>query len=176
MQESTSSRDEAVRYTSTVGPASVFQEETCKALDEIAAQCGQTGLRPCITFSFPTWGSQCLFSMHICNWAENYFVRELFGHEVEWVDGARRITPSEGATIVVPTEFTFEGAQEGTILKIFGSEFLNGVKESLIRGQEVRQGRHKTSCVWMRVVDDGAVINIALGLERGAKLWEKLIQ
>ncbi|PON19728.1 hypothetical protein C2W62_01175 [Candidatus Entotheonella serta] len=175
-QNSISSQDEAVRYTSTVGAAAVFQEETCDALAQTAAQCGETELNPCITFSFPTWGFQCLlFSMRICKWAENYFARELFGVEVVQINGSRHITRDESTTVVPGPAFQLKGAKEETIVKIFKPEYLNGIKESPVRGQEIRQGRSKTDCVWMDVTEEALVINIALGLERGTEIRQRLI-
>ncbi|KAJ6436190.1 glucose receptor git3 protein [Purpureocillium lavendulum] len=171
-----SSQGEAVRYASIAGAAAVFQKEICDAIEKVAIQCGEPELRASITIEFPKWGVvDCLLSMHICNWAVKYFAKKLFGAEVVWLDSSRHITLEGGITIIVPgTEFTMKGTKEDAILEVFGSEALNAIKESPVRSQELRQGSSITECVSMILIGEGAVINLALGLEMGMHIWKKL--
>ncbi|KAM4060854.1 hypothetical protein HRG_001623 [Hirsutella rhossiliensis] len=175
---SANSQEASLRYASSAGAAAVFQEEICKAVRNIAVRHGEAELRASITIKFPLWGRgaiDCLLSMHICPWAVSYFAQQLFGAQIVMIGSVRRIVLKEGITVIVPgTEVTLKGVEEDTILKVFGSEMLDAVKESSVRGEEISQGVSATECVSMIVTEDGAIVSLALGLARGLQIQRKL--
>lgn len=175
-QQATTSQGEALRYASMAGATAVFGERICDTFANVTTQRGDKDMRASITMEFPEWGIvDCLLSMHICKSAVSPLAKELFGAEVAWLDDSIHATLQEGLTIIVPgTELTLKGTEEAIILDIFGPEPLNAIKATPIRGEEVRQGKSKTECVSMILTGDGAVINLALGLEGGMQIQKKL--
>jgi hypothetical protein len=72
------------------------------------------------------------------------------------------------------TEVTMKGVEDKAIIKVFGPEIYNAIRESPVRRRELKEGKHKTECVSMILTKDGAIINLSLGLKGSLQIQHKL--
>lgn len=68
-------------------------------------------------------------------------------------------------------EVTLKGVEDGAIIKVFGSEIHGAVQECAIRRRETKPA---TECISMILTQNGAFINLSLGLEVGLRIQSQL--
>jgi hypothetical protein len=156
------------------GISRVFKKRLC---DEIRRVNVQGELKAAVTTAFPTWAGpiDCLISLEISKSSVDWLALTLFGVQVKLIDGIQHFITKSGFSLVVPhTEATMKGAPDEAIDDVFGLEILTAIAENPIRKSELERGMLVTECVSMILVENGAIINLALNLHRGAKIQEKL--
>ncbi|KAI7970694.1 hypothetical protein EIK77_000849 [Talaromyces pinophilus] len=156
------------------GISRVFKQRLC---DEIRRVNVQGELKAAVTTAFPTWAGpiDCLISLEVSKSSVDWLALALFGVQVKLIDGIQHFITKSGFSLVVPhTEATMKGAPDEAIDDVFGLEILTAIAENPIRKRELEMGMLVTECVSMILVENGAIINLALNLHRGAKIQEKL--
>ena len=102
---------------------------------------------------------------------------QLFGIHVETEDGFRCIVLENGARCVPGRDTSLQGARPEAISKLLGSDISCAIAASLAREDEVRQSIFATRCVTMQIArnpDEGAILNLNLGLDGGFETKDKL--
>lgn len=99
----------------------------------------------------------------------------LFNAKVSLINQVRHVALNEGITLVIPSpEATLKGIPDKAIISIFGPEIHGAINENPIRKRELEDGTHVTECVSIILTRNGAIINLALGLDGGVKIQNKL--
>src|SRR2546423_12411297 len=112
---------------------------------------------------------------HQSKW--EYRAMALFKVHVESVGQVRYLIAKEGPKLIPNPEMTLKGAQDDAIIRVFGPEIYTAIKASRMRKKELEEGNHVTECVSMIFTsrsDEGAIINLSLGLKGGAQIQNKL--
>jgi hypothetical protein len=119
----------------------------------------------------------CLMSLAIHQNKVEYLAFALFNVHVESEGQVRHVMLNEGVKLIPNPEMTLKGARDDAILRILGPEIHEAIKTSRMRKKELEEGNHVTECVSMIFTnrsDEGAVINLSLGLKGGAQIQNKL--
>jgi len=157
------------------GAARTFSSYICDAIKRVTIE---NELKAAVTIVFPAWGGafDCLMSLEIDkDWCVEWLIMALFKAKVQWVNQVRRIILSDGVTLIIPTsELTLRGVQDKAIVEVFGHEICDAIAESPVRKDELARGVHATECVSMILTKIGAIINLALSLDGGVKIQNKL--
>lgn len=119
----------------------------------------------------------CLMSLAIHQNKVEYLALALFNVHVESEGQVRYVMLNEGAKLIPNPEMTLKGARDDAILRILGVEIHEAIQASRMRKKELEEGNLVTECVSMIFTDrsdEGAVINLSLGLKDGAQIQNKL--
>ncbi|KAL2363002.1 hypothetical protein RJZ56_004098 [Blastomyces dermatitidis] len=134
-------------------------------------------LKAAVTTVFPIWAGtvDCLMSLEVSEWSVEWLMMALFGAKLKWVNQVRHLVLNNGVTLIIPnSEATLKGVPDEAIVNVFGPEIHDAIAESPIRRKELAEGMHVAECVSMILTRNGAIINLALGLEGGVKIQNKL--
>ncbi|KAF3481542.1 uncharacterized protein GIQ15_04301 [Arthroderma uncinatum] len=156
------------------GVAEVFNQDMSSAIRRLTVQ---DESKAAVTTVFPIWAGtiDCLMSLEVNEWSVEWLVMALFNAKLKWVNQARHVVFNEGVTLIIPnSEATLKGVLNEAILNVFGPEIHEAVTESPMRRKELAEGMRVTECVSMILTRDGAIINLALGLDGGVKIQNKL--
>lgn len=129
---------------------------------------------------FPAFGEDnyCLISLdiveaHVRSWAHALFEIEVsrVNESLEYIIGF-----GNGVTIACTRkfEFTLKGVSGESIERSFGMEILHAIQESYVRMREADRRKERTDCVSLNLAQNGAIINLALGLRAGARIRDQL--
>lgn len=162
---------------SVEGLADVFGPYLCGAIRRDTVDNGAS-LKAAVTMDFPLDGLvDCLKSLAIQQNKVEYLAFALFNVHVESEGRVRYVMLNEGAKLIPNPEMTLKGARDDAILRILGVEIHEAIKTSRMRKKELEEGNLVTECVSMIFTDrsdEGAVINLSLGLKGGAQIQNKL--
>ncbi|KAB8227907.1 uncharacterized protein BDW43DRAFT_234368 [Aspergillus alliaceus] len=165
-------------HASLEGIATVFTEDLCSIILRVPCQIdGETIWKAAVTTAFPLWGGlvNCLMSLDICMPGIDYLAMALFDARITPAEPLRHISFGDGPTLVVPnSESTMKGVKEGAIIKVFGAEIHEAIRDSPVRKKELGEGKQLTECVSMIITRQGAIINLSLDLNRGVEISRKL--
>ncbi|GKZ63470.1 hypothetical protein AnigIFM49718_011878 [Aspergillus niger] len=159
------------------GITTVFSKDLCKIISQVPTQVkGETSWRAAVTTAFPLYGDvNCLMSLDICSSGIDYLALELFNAKINTTKSLRYIVIDDGPTLIVPiSESTIKGVKEEAIAKVFGVEIHGAIRNSPVRRMELEQGKELTECVSMIMMEQGAIVNLSLDLDRGIELSRKL--
>lgn len=164
---------------SLLGIADVFDQYMCGAIrkDTVLSD-GAICLKAAITMDFPIDGLvDCLMSLAIYHTKVEYLAMSLFNVHVESAGQVRYVVLNEGAKLLPSPEITLKGALDESIIRILGPEIHGAIQSSRMRRKEMEEGNHVTECVSMILTsrpEEGAIINLSLGLKGGTNLKNKL--
>lgn len=164
---------------SLLGLADVFDQYMCGAIrkDTVLSE-GAICLKAAITMDFPIDGLvDCLMSLAIYHTKVEYLAMSLFNVHVESAGQVRYVVLNEGAKLLPSPEMTLKGALDENIIRILGPEIHGAIQSSRMRRKEMEEGNHVTECVSMILTsrpEEGAIINLSLGLKGGTNLKNKL--
>ncbi|PVH93558.1 hypothetical protein DM02DRAFT_676772 [Periconia macrospinosa] len=153
------------------GVAEVFNERMFNAIRRVTVD-GES--KAAITMSFPRWVGpvNCVMGLDICESDIAQLAMALFHAEVTWVGQTLHIILENGVSLTTKTsEVTLKGVEDRAISEVFGSEIHNAINECLVRKAETRSA---TECVSMIFTENGAFINLSLGIRAGLELQKKL--
>jgi hypothetical protein len=170
----TGAQEEVIENASLQGIAKVFDEYMCGAIRRVGVQ---SDLKAAVTTVLPLWGGpvDCLMSLDVCEREVEQLAMALFNAKVKWVEQVLHVVLKEGITLIIPnSEATLKGVLDEVIIKVFGPEIHDAITESPIRRRELEEGKRVTECVSMILTNNGAIINLSLGLEGGLKIQNKL--
>lgn len=156
------------------GISRVFNTHLCEKIRRVTVN-GE--LKAAVTTTFPTWAGpvDCLISLEVSESSVEWLAMALFNVEVKLINQVRHFTMDGGFSLVIPnSEATMKGVPDEAIADVFGLEILTAITESPIRIREAESGMRVTECVSMIMIKDGAIINLALNLYRGARIQERL--
>ncbi|KAF2194749.1 hypothetical protein K469DRAFT_650684 [Zopfia rhizophila CBS 207.26] len=161
------------------GTADVFDEYMCGAIRRDTVQSGGiTYLKAAVTMDFPFQGLvDCLMSLDIHQSKVEYLAMALFNVHVESVGQVRYIVLKDGVRLMPNPEITLKGALGKAIIDVFGPEIHGAIVASRIHKRELEEGNRATECVSMILTsssEEGAIINLSMGLEGGAQIQNKL--
>lgn len=157
----------------------VFDQYMCGAIrkDTVLSE-GAICLKAAITMDFPIDGLvDCLMSLAIYHTKVEYLALSLFNVHVESAGQVQYVVLNEGAKLLPSPEMTLKGALDENIIRILGSETHAAIQSSRMRRKEMEEGNHVTECVSMIITsrpEEGAIINLSLGLKDGTNLKNKL--
>jgi len=164
-----SPRQQTVSDPPSSGLITVFPPYTCGAIRK-------HGDRAAITMAFPyTFGMVCM-SLRILPNKIQHFAKELFGVHVEIENGFRVVILENGVTLV-PEQTLIQGAQDGSIDVLLGSDVREGVSASPARKEEIQQASLSTRCVTMIITSDpgeDGILNINIGEPEAYHIKNKL--
>ena len=156
------------------GIVEVFDTYMCNAIRRVNVD-GES--KAAITMIFPGWGGpvDCLMSLDVCQWGIAQLSMTLFNVKVEWTECVLHVILENGMTLTTETsEITLKGVEDKVINKVFGSGIYHAIAECAVRRREIAEGRNVTECVSMTLTQNGAIINLSLGLESGLRIQNKL--
>ena len=161
------------------GIGDVFDNYMCGAIRRDTVRSGERAyFKAAVTMDFPFDGLvDCLMSLAIHQSKVGYLAMALFKVHVELVGQVRYVIAKEGAKLIPNPEMTLKGAQDDAIIRVFGPEIYGAIKTSRMREKELEEGNLVTECVSMIITsrsDEGAIINLSLGLKGGAQIQNKL--
>jgi len=96
---------------------------------------------------------------------------------VESTGEVRYVSLKEGVRLTPNPEITLKGVLDEAIIDVFGSEIHRAITACRMRRKELEEGNRVTECVSMILTsssDEGAIINLSLGVEEGTQIREKL--
>jgi hypothetical protein len=151
----------------------------CSAIRRDTVQSeGSTCLKAAVTMDFPFNGLvDCLMSLAISPSKVEYLAMALFGVHVESAGQVRYVVLKEGLKIIPNPDMTLKGTRDDAIISVLGKEIYEGIRASRMRGKELEEGNRITECVSMMLTsrpDEGAIINLSLGLKGGSRIQSKL--
>lgn len=127
-----------------------------------------------VTMAFPPWALlDCLMSLDILPSKVQYFAMALFKVRVEGEGQIRFVSLKDGVRLVPNPELTLKGVQDEAISEVFGAEIHRAITACRMRKKELREGNKATECVSMILTsnhNEGAILNLALGLEEGIRI------
>jgi hypothetical protein len=135
---------------------------------------------------FPSWALvDCVMSLDIDADSVPYLAMALFKVRVESVKTVqvasakpvRHVGLSGGVRMAPHPEISLKGVLDAAIIDVFGHEIYRAIAACRMREMELDEGSAATECVSMTITSDpneGAIINLALGLEEGTQIREKL--
>jgi len=139
---------------------------------------GITSLKAAVTLDFPLWGLvDCLMSLDVRERNVEQLAMALFSVQVESVGHARYVILPGGVRLTPNPEVTLKGVLDEAIIHVFGSEIHGAITACRMRKKELEEGSPVTECVSMILTgspDEGAIINLSLGLKGGAQIRKKL--
>jgi len=139
------------------GIAEVFNEQMCTSIRQVTTQ-GE--LKAAVTMVFPNWGLVgCLMSLEIGGWNVEWLAMILFKAKVGSVNGALQVVHGGITLIITNSEVTLKGALDDASDKIFLPSLNAAVTATGIS---------------MTVLKDGAIINLALSVDKALKIQQKL--
>lgn len=161
------------------GIADVFDQYMCSAIRKDAIQSGEsTCLKAAVTMDFPFNGLvDCLMSLAIYQTKVEYLAMSLFNVHVESTGQVRYVVLNEGSKLLPSPEMTLKGALDEAIIRTLGPDIHGAIQASRMRRKELEEGNRVTECVSMMLTsrpDEGAIINLSLGLKGGAQIQKKL--
>lgn len=167
-----------IENASLEGIVSIFGEYICNIIRRVTVQTKNMAVcKGSVTAVISPWDGpvDCLLSLEVCEWSVEYLAMALFNAKVAWVEQAKHIGFSDGTTLVIPhPEATLRGARDEAITTVFGLQIHNAINDSSIRRRELQEGKQVTECVSMILMENGAIINLSLGLDRGLEIIKKL--
>jgi len=170
----TAQEQQVIENASLQGMAKVFDEYMCGAIRRVIVD---SVLKAAVTMVFPVWGGpvNCLMSLDVCERDVEQLVMALFNAKVKWVEHVLHVVLNEGTTLIISnSEATLKGVPDVAIFKVFGPEIHDAITECPVRRRELAEGKRVTECVSVILTKNGAIINLSLGLERGAQIRNKL--
>jgi hypothetical protein len=127
-----------------------------------------------LTMQFPRWGLvDCLMRLHVSQENVAYIAAALFQQRVENFHGVRFVSLNNGCRLFPDPQMRLKGTSEEAISTVFGPKTCEAIKTCRLRKVESEVGNRFTDCVAMILTcrsDEGAVIDLSLGLEAGAEL------
>jgi hypothetical protein len=139
---------------------------------------GITSLKAAVTLDFPIWGLvDCLMSLDVRERNVERLAMALFNVQVKSVGHTRYVILAGGVMLTPNPEVTLKGVLDEAIIDVFGSEIHGAITACRMRKKELEEGNLVTSCVSLILTgspDEGAIINLCLGLKGGAQIREKL--
>lgn len=164
---------------SVLGIADVFDQYMCGAIrKDTVLSGGTTCLRAAITMDFPFDGLvDCLMSLAIYHTKVEYLAMSLFNVHVESTGPVRYVVLNGGAKLLPSPEITLKGSLDENIVRTLGPVVHGAIQSSRMRRKELEEGNHVTECVSMILTsrpEEGAIINLSLGLKGGTQIQNKL--
>ncbi|KAG4417676.1 hypothetical protein IFR04_009179 [Cadophora malorum] len=161
------------------GLGDVFDDYICDAIRRDTVQSdGMTSLKAAVTMDFPPRGLvDSLMSLAIHPSKVGYLAIALFGVRVESAGEVRFVSLEGGVRLTPNPEITLKGVLDEAIIDVFGSEIHRAITACRMRRKELEEGNRVTECVSMILTsrsDEGAIINLSLGVEEGTQIREKL--
>ncbi|KAA8652767.1 uncharacterized protein ATNIH1004_001672 [Aspergillus tanneri] len=161
------------------GIADIFDQYMCSAIRKDRDQCGEsTCLKAAVTMDFPFDGLvDCLMSLAIDQSKVEYLAMALFNLHVESAGQVRYLILNEGAKVIPNPDITLKGVLDDAIIRILGPDIHSAIRASRMRRKELEEGNRVTECVSMIITNkanEGAIINLSLGLKDGAQIQNKL--
>lgn len=177
--ESGTSQHLVLEEASLLGIAEVFDQYMCSAIRKDAIQSeGSNCFKAAVTMNFPFHGLvDCLMSLAIYETKVQYLAMSLFNVHVESAGQVRYVVLNEGAKLLPSPEMTLKGALDEAIVRTLGPEIHGAIQASRMRRKELEEGNNVTECVSMMLTsrpNEGAIINLSLGLKGGAQIQKKL--
>ncbi|KAH8772340.1 hypothetical protein BGZ57DRAFT_764040, partial [Hyaloscypha finlandica] len=168
-----------IEHASLEGIAEVFDKYMCDAIRRVKIQKdGITSSKAAVTMDFPLWGLvDCLMSLDVRERDVEQLAMALFNVQVESVGHARYVTLTGGVRLTPNPEVTLKGVLDEAIILVFGPEVHGAITACGMRRKELEEGSRVTECVSMILTgspDEGAIINLSLGLKGGAQIRNKL--
>lgn len=163
-----------LQNASLQGIVKIFDAYMCNAIRRVNVD-GES--KAAISMIFPGWGGlvDCLMSLDVCEWGIAQLSMALFNAKVEWTEHILHVVLENGMKLTTESsEVTLKGVEDKVINKVFGSEIYHAIAECAMRRREMAEGRDVTECVSMILTQNGAIINLSLGLERGLRIENKL--
>jgi hypothetical protein len=149
--------EEVFENASLNGIAEVFNQQMCTSIRQVNTQ-GE--LKAAVTMVFPNWGLVgCLMSLEVGAWNVEWLAMILFEAKVSWVNGVLQVTHGGITLIITNSEATLKGAVDDASDKIF----LPGLNAAVT-----------ASGISMTVLKHGAIINLALSVDKALKMQQKL--
>jgi hypothetical protein len=131
-----------------------------------------------VTMDFPYPGLvDCLMCLAIHQSKVEYLAMALFKVHVESLGQVRYLVLENGVKMKPDAEITLKGVVDEAIMYVFGQEIYRAVISSRMRNKELEEGNHATECVSMILTsrsDEGAIINLSMGLGWGIQIKAKL--
>lgn len=131
-------------------------------------------LTAAVTMAFPPWALlDCLMSLDVLPSKVQYLAMALFKVRVESEGQIRFVSFKDGVRLVPNPELTLKGVQDEAISEVFGDGIHQAITACRMRKKELREGNKVTECVSMILTgkhDEGAILNLALGLEEGIRI------
>jgi hypothetical protein len=174
----TSDLQQVLSQASLQGTAEVFPEYMSGAIRRDVD--ATTGWKAAITMTFPYLGKvDCLMGLAIKENKVQHIAMALFNVHVEFEPAvpARQIVLPHGVRLMPSSEIILQGVQIEAIISLLGTEIYEAIKGSRVYQEELQQGVRATRCVSMIMSsnhDDGAVINLNMGLKEGSRVRDKL--
>jgi hypothetical protein len=161
------------------GIGDVFDEYMCGAIRRDTVRSGRTPyLKAAVTMDFPLQGLvDCLMSLAIHPSKVEYLAIALFKVQVESVGHVRYVTLTGGVRLTPNPEITLKGVSNEAIIRVFGPEIHEAITASRMRKKELEEGNDVTEGVSMILTsssDEGAIINLSLGVKGGVQIRKKL--
>ena len=99
----------------------------------------------------------------------------LFKVKVQWVNSIQHIILNNGVTLIIPnSELTLRGVQDQAIIEVFGHELYNAITKSPIRQNKLTHSIHTTECMLIILTKNGTIISLALNINGGFTIQNKL--
>jgi hypothetical protein len=158
----------------------VFEHYMCSAIRRIKVRNddGMFPLKASVTMVFPPWALvDCLMSVDVDAMCVDHLAQALLGIRVESREKARYVYWPSGARMMLEHDIKLHCISEAAILEVFGPQIYNAVIACRMRKKEAGEGFKLTECVSIVISagpHDGAIVNLALGLEEGHRIRKKL--
>jgi hypothetical protein len=165
---------ESMEYPSLEEAAAVFDACICNMMQKVNTAAPS---RVVLTVTLPSESVPivCLMSLRVYEWAVEFLAQSLFDFKVKRVDQIRHIISSKELQVAVSGADTMlRGAQDEALIAVFGFSMYEAMNGNFIRRKEIQEGKARTDCVSMVLLDDGAIINISLDWDNGLKIRNKL--
>ena len=118
-----------------------------------------------------------LISLAINHTKVGYLALSLFNVHVESAGQVRYIVLNKGTKLLPSPEITLKGALDENIIRILSPEIYGAIQSSRMRRKEMEEGNHITECISIILTskpEEGAIINLSLGLKDSTNLKNKL--
>lgn len=162
-----------ITNASLQGIAKTFDPYMSGAIRKISHQ-NDTVSTAAVTMAFPPWALlDCLMSLDVLPSKVQYLAMALFKVRVEGEGQVRFVSLKDGVRLVPNPELTLKGVQDEAISEVFGAEIHQAITACRMRKKELREGNNATECVSMILTsnyNEGAILNLALGLEEGIRI------
>jgi hypothetical protein len=155
------------------GVAEVFKKQICDKIRRVTVN-GE--LKAAVTTAFPAWagGVDCLMSLEVDHLSVEWLAMALFNVNVKMINQVWHFMMSGGLSVISRSEITLKGAPGEAIANVFGHEIEAAIIECPIRRRELESEMNATECVSMILIEEGAIINLALSLYGGSRIRAKL--
>lgn len=160
-------QDVMTRHASAQGLLCVFGDEYMSR--EVVGMVGTT--------STPLWGHgpvPILVSLRVSEHAVQGLAMSLFGAVVERTGQALRITLQDGSVTQANPDYDLRGVSMEAVIKVFSSVIHGAIKSKPVFLGGPLQGKPLTDLFSMKLMDNGAIVNLYLNSESNDHIFHQL--